>query len=190
MTTTGFWSAVRGDNTPGKGLASSYAGGVLESEFNAYRTLQIDPHAETFVVEAAYRALARQYHPDGEAPDEARMAAINQAYGLVRTPAARADYDSERLTPVGPGPAVTPPAPFDPWARRDAVAATPSSSPSRSSVLDFGRYSGWSLRDLVRQDPDYLRWLARHSSGFRYRTEILQLIPEEGGFDQRAKAMR
>jgi curved DNA-binding protein CbpA len=162
----------------------------LEREFNAYRTLQIDPHAETFVVEAAYRALARQYHPDGLAPDEARMAAINQAYELVRTPGARQLYDSERLTPVGPGPVVAPPPPFDPWARRDAVAAAPASSPSGSSVLDFGRYVGWSLRDLVRQDPDYLRWLARHSSGFRYRTEILQLIPEDGGFDQRAKAMR
>ena len=160
----------------------------MEREFNAYRTLQIDAHAETFVVEAAYRALARQYHPDGLAPDEARMAAVNQAYALVRTPAARADYDRERLTPVGPGHVVAPRAPFDPWAPRDAVAATPS--PSGSSVLDFGRYAGWSLRDLVRQDPDYLRWLARHSSGFRYRSEILQLIPEDGGFDQRAKAMR
>ena len=179
---------MRGGNTLQKGLGSSYAGGVLEREFNAYRTLQIDPHAETFVVEAAYRVLARQYHPDGVAPDEARMAAINQAYALVRTQAARTHYDSERLTPVGPGPVVAPPAPFDPWAPRDAVAATPS--PSGSSVLDFGRYAGWSLRDLVRQDPDYLRWLARHSSGFRYRSEILQLIPEDGGFDQRAKAMR
>jgi curved DNA-binding protein CbpA len=160
----------------------------LEREFDAYRTLQIDPHAETFVVEAAYRALARQYHPDGVAPDVARMAAINQAYELVCTPGARQLYDSERLTPVGPGPVVAPPAAFDPWAPRDPVAATPS--PTGSSVLDFGRYAGWSLRDLVRQDPDYLRWLARHSSGFRYRSEILQLIPEEGGFDQRAKAMR
>jgi len=160
----------------------------LQRDFNAYRTLQIDARAETFVVEAVYRALARQYHPDGETPDEARMAAINQAYALVRTPAARAHHDSERLTPGGPGPVVAPPAAFDPWAPRDAVAATPSAS--GSSVLDFGRYAGWSLRDLVRQDADYLRWLARHSSGFRYRSEILQLIPEDGGFDQRAKAMR
>jgi curved DNA-binding protein CbpA len=160
----------------------------LEREFDAYRTLQIDPHAETFVVEAAFRALARQYHPDGVAPDVARMAAINQAYELVRTPGPRQLYDSERLTPVGPGPVVAPAPAFDPWAPTDAVAAT--SSPSGSSVLDFGRYAGWRLRDLVRQDPDYLRWLARHSSGFRYRSEILQLIPEDGGFDQRAKAMR
>jgi curved DNA-binding protein CbpA len=159
----------------------------LEREFDAYRTLQIDPHAETLVVEAAYRALARHYHPDGEAPDAARMAAINRAYQLVRSPAARGQYDAERLTAVGPGPAAVAPAPFDPWERRAPVAATPS--PMGSTVLDFGRYAGWSLRDLVRKDPDYLRWLARHSSGFRYRGEILELIPKDAGIERGAKAV-
>ena len=159
----------------------------MEREFDAYRTLQIDPHAETFVVEAAYRALARHYHPDGEAPDAARMAVINRAYTLVRSPAARGRYDAERLTAVGPGPVVAAPAPFDPWARRDPVVAKPS--PTGSSVLDFGRYAGWSLRDLVRKDADYLRWLARHSSGFRYRSEILELIPKDAGLERAAKAV-
>jgi uncharacterized protein (DUF3820 family) len=42
--------------------------------------------------------------------------------------------------------------------------------------LTFGRYAGWTLRDLARQDPDYLRWLSRHSSGIRYRTEIYQIL--------------
>lgn len=162
----------------------------MEREFDAYRTLQVDPRAETFVVEAAYRALARHYHPDGEAPDEARMAVINRAYQLVRSPAARGQYDAERLAAVGPGPVVVTPAPpstFDPWARREAVAATHPTN--GSSVLDFGRYAGWSLRDLVRMDPDYLRWLARHSSGFRYRNEILELIPKDAGIERGAKAV-
>ena len=159
----------------------------MDREFDAYRILQVDPHAETFVVEAAYRALARQYHPDGKAPDSAQMAAINRAYALVRTPTARGRYDSERMTAVGPGPVVVPPAPFDPWARKEPVA--PATAAAGSSVLDFGRYAGWSLRDLVRQDPDYLRWLARHSSGFRYRGEINELIPEDSGVNRRAKAV-
>jgi len=34
------------------------------------------------------------------------------------------------------------------------------------------------LRDLARRDPDYLRWLARHSSGIRYRTAIEQVLRE------------
>ena len=159
----------------------------MERELDAYGTLQIDPRAETFVVEAAYRALARHYHPDGEAPDQVRMAVINRAYALVRTPAARGQYDSERLTPVGPAPVpAAAPGPFDPWARR-ANGATPQ--PSGSSVLDFGRYAGWSLRDLVRQDADYLRWLARHSSGFRYRNEIHEMIPKDAGLERGAKAV-
>lgn len=159
----------------------------LDREFDAYRTLQIDSSAETFVVEAAYRALARQYHPDGRAPDERRMAAINRAYALLRTPAARGQYDAEQLSAVGPGPAVVAPAPFDPWAGRAAVGGM--TSPTGSSVLDFGRYAGWSLRDLVRKDADYLRWLARHSSGFRYRSEILELMPKDAGLERGAKAV-
>lgn len=157
----------------------------MDTEFDAYRTLQVDPHAETFVVEAAYRALACHYHPDGLTPDERRMAAINRAYALLRSSDARRRYDGQRMTSVGPGPVVVPPTPFDPWAPKDAVAP----SAAGSSVLDFGRYSGWRLRDLVRQDPDYLRWLARHSSGFRYRSEINELIPEEAGVNRRANAV-
>src|SRR6266511_594175 len=54
---------------------------------------------------AAYRALARRYHPDGEDPDPARMAVLNRVYALVRTPELRAAYDRGRsgLRPVGPG---------------------------------------------------------------------------------------
>lgn len=158
----------------------------MDTEFDAYRTLQIDPRAETLVVEAAYRALARNYHPDGRAPDERRMAAINRAYAILRTPASRGRYDVERMTPVGPGSVVVKPAPFDPWARPAAAGTPPSAD---SSVLNFGRYAGWSLRDLVRQDPDYLRWLARHSSGFRYRHEIHELIPQDDELNRRAKAV-
>jgi hypothetical protein len=44
--------------------------------------------------------------------------------------------------------------------------------------LDFGRYAGWSIRALAQKDPDYLRWLARHSSGIRFRSEIARIIKE------------
>jgi len=36
------------------------------------------------------------------------------------------------------------------------------------------------LRDLARQDPEYLRWLSRHSSGISYRTEIYQILGRMG----------
>ncbi len=59
--------------------------------------------------------------------------------------------------------------------------ARPDGGGPPSSKLDFGRYAGWSLRDLSRHDPDYLRWLSRHSSGLRYRHEIQRLLPDDAG---------
>jgi hypothetical protein len=51
-----------------------------------FETLQVSPAAEPEVVAAAYRALARKYHPDrSSAPDAmVRMARINAAYQAVR----------------------------------------------------------------------------------------------------------
>jgi curved DNA-binding protein CbpA len=166
----------------------------LFTDFDAYRILQIDPRAEWFVLAAAYRALARRYHPDGAAPNHERMAEINRAYALVRTPEQRLAYDRQRLTPVGPGPAastgpvVVPMSRFDASARREA---TSGDAPSDGTpVLEFGRYAGWSLRALSRHDPDYLRWLMRHSSGVRYRNEISKLLPRERAPEEHVKAGR
>lgn len=43
-------------------------------------------------------------------------------------------------------------------------------------TLDFGHYAGRSIVDLADDDPDYLRWLARHPSGVRYRAEIQRVL--------------
>ena len=59
-------------------------------------------------------------------------------------------------------------------------APSPIRSREPGSVLSFGRYTGWGLRDLARQDPDYLLWLSRHSSGIRYRTEIYAILSSIG----------
>ena len=63
---------------------------------------------------------------------------------------------------------------------RPAAGSPPPAAGGQGSVLGFGRYSGWSLRDLARQDPDYLLWLSRHSSGIRYRTEIYGILRTMG----------
>ena len=44
------------------------------------------------------------------------------------------------------------------------------------STLDFGHYAGRTIADLADEDPDYLRWLARHPSGGRYRAEIQRVL--------------
>ena len=64
-------------------------------EMDPYRVLQVDPLAEPEVVDAAFRRLARKYHPDvNPAPEAAElMAQIVAAYELVRDPDRRAAYD-------------------------------------------------------------------------------------------------
>ena len=45
----------------------------------------------------------------------------------------------------------------------------------RAGVLDFGRYAGWSLRQIAMRDPDYLEWLRRTPAGRQYQTEIVTI---------------
>jgi hypothetical protein len=61
---------------------------------------------------------------------------------------------SDDRVPVGPGHATS----FD------------------ARILDFGHHAGRSIEELAEDDPDYLRWLARHPSGFRYRAEIRRVL--------------
>lgn len=155
---------------------------------DAYRLLQVDPMADAVVITAAFRALARRYHPDGDAPDAARMAAINRAYATLRDPGSRRRYDAARsLTTRTAVPMGTVPDQASDGGRRWASGSAPEvdrSSPE--TKLDFGRYAGWSIADLGRQDPDYLRWLSRHSSGLRYRTAIAKVLPGEPDLQRRA----
>lgn len=72
-------------------------------ELDPYKTLQVDPEAEDEVIAAAYRRLARKYHPDTAAGDpaaaataSARMTALNAAWELIGDPARRAAFDKAR----------------------------------------------------------------------------------------------
>lgn len=76
------------------------------------------------------------------------------------------EIGSDPAAPVGPGRASN----FD--ARR----------------LDFGHHAGRTVAELATIDPDYLRWLARHPSGFRYRAEIARVmsgaVPQAGDWQR------
>ena len=52
------------------------------------------------------------------------------------------------------------------------------SSSFDSTRLDFGHHAGRTIAELASIDPEYLRWLARHPSGFRYRAEIARVMSE------------
>jgi curved DNA-binding protein CbpA len=132
-----------------------------------YRILQVQPDADLDVVRAAYRVLARKLHPDASAPvDEAaerRMTDLNWAYALMRDPVKRERWESDRRRTPPPTPAE---------AATHGAPRGPLGADGAELRLDFGRYEGWTLGEVVRRDPDYLDWLRRHPSGARYRDVI------------------
>ena len=195
-----------------------------------YKTLQVDPEAEDEVIQAAYRRLARKYHPDLAPGEEAaaRMAAINAAWELIGDPAARAAFDRGRAATTtsaptaaatstgapspapggaapsgrpasspGPAPGTRPPETVSPdWTsgrssfgggydesmRRSDGYGSAGPPPGRPSgtVLNFGRYAGWSLGEIARLDLEYIEWLDRAPIGRNYRQELDELLRASG----------
>lgn len=156
---------------------------MTHAERDAYAVLRVHPSADRVVLRAAYRALAKRFHPDGSEPDPGRMAEINQAYGLLRTPQLRAAYDQTRGVAVGPG-HPTESSYEGPLARRAEAEQ------GINQRLDFGRYFGWTIAALARHDPNYLRWLSRHSAGMRFEKAIEQVLPGDPHIGRRARVLR
>jgi curved DNA-binding protein CbpA len=203
-----------------------------------YKILQVDPEAEEEVVVAAYRRLARKYHPDVAVDEEAaaRMSAINAAWEVIGDPIRRATFDRERniqaalarsaaetadrQASAGPkpapdsgpsasssgAPASRPSRPgagqheastvsrdwssgrstvgggWDASMRKadgKGAAGQPPGDPS-GSVLNFGRYSDWSIGEIARADLEYLEWLDRMPIGRPYREEIDVILRQTG----------
>ncbi len=137
-----------------------------------YKVLQVDPDAEPEVIRAAYRALALKYHPDVSTGSHDRMAALNQAWGILRDGDARAAHDQARADAQRKPEAHAPEVSYE---MRAPMPATPPGRPS-GSVLDFGRYAGWSLGQVAGVDPEYLEWLARTPIGRTFHREIYELL--------------
>jgi curved DNA-binding protein CbpA len=198
-----------------------------------YKILQVDSEAEDEVITAAYRRLARKYHPD-VAPDPesaARMAAINAAFERIGDPAKRAAFDRERALQDAlarrasePAASTTTAASAPPAAAAPSAGGTtqrPATDPAREpetvsrdwtsgrsavgggydesmrtadgtgaagpppgnpsgSVLNFGRYAGWSLGEIARADLEYIEWLDRTPIGRPYRDEIDGILRRVG----------
>lgn len=63
-----------------------------------YKVLQVDPQADDDVIEAAYRRLAKRYHPDVAGPGgQDRMVQLNLARDILRDPMRRSALDRARL---------------------------------------------------------------------------------------------
>ena len=57
----------------------------------------------------------------------------------------------------------------------DGAIGPPPGSPF-GSVLNFGRYAGWSLGEIGRADLEYLEWLDRMPIGRTYQAEIDEIL--------------
>lgn len=75
-----------------------------------YAILGVEPSAGEAEIKAAYRRLARKYHPDvsKEAGAEDKFKAVNEAYEALRDPQKRVAYDQLRARGYRPGDDVQP----------------------------------------------------------------------------------
>jgi curved DNA-binding protein CbpA len=155
----------------------------VSDDRNPYDILQLSPNALPQVVEAAYRALALLQHPDrtGHQEDDRSMADLNWAYAVLRDPERRMAYDRTRVpievaAEADPRPTTTTTT-LSERVREAAMAAVERDAENPANVtLDFGRYAGMTLGQIMRVEPAYLEWLRRHSSGIRYRHQIDALL--------------
>ena len=79
-----------------------------------YQELGVEPSAGEAELKAAYRRLARKYHPDvsKEAGAEERFKSVNEAYEVLRDKEKRAEYDQLRANGYRPGEDFRPPPGF------------------------------------------------------------------------------
>ena len=113
----------------------------------------------------SYRRLARLFHPD-TGGDAHSMSLVNKAWAVLGDPDRRAAYDRrmglEPVVKVSAGPP-------------EPVEGSPLTSrmmEGTGTVLDFGRYEGWTIDQLAKHDPDYLLWLERTPLGRPLQAEI------------------
>jgi curved DNA-binding protein CbpA len=98
-----------------------------------YDVLNVAPEAEPVVVEAAYKALIKKYHPDQavETPVSKDATEINEAFAVLKDPAKRADYD-HRL-----------------WTKQQAIRLAEAQVASAGRPPRFVAVSGWLIAGLL-----------------------------------------
>jgi len=171
---------------------------------NHFETLQISPAAEPEVIAAAYRALARKYHPDrSEAPDAmVRMAQINVAFQALHARIGRPsgggfsaqDSPSRSTTPLTP-------TQIDPNASLEDILAAISGkiAAARQHVIDEITRDGLERDLAVNLVNSALRTElagAKTSANGQSRTRDVHLSPDSSYDDalalvtEKAKAAR
>jgi curved DNA-binding protein CbpA len=171
------------------------------AERTLYQILMLDPSATDDVINAVYRQLAKQNHPDRAGPDSYdKMAQVNEAHAILSDTEKRARYD-EIIGVTSDGEARGHPRASVPgatnlkyeggaWIDRDPAEPTPASArygeagpppdyPTASgSELSFGRYRGWSISQVAAYDRNYAEWLSRTMAGRTYGAELERVLKQ------------
>lgn len=114
-------------------------------ERTLYEVMMLHPTATAPVINAVYRTLAKQYHPDHAGPDGAqRMARLNEAYAVLRDEQKRARYD-EIIRSKGESPSAGAPP------TNASRAATSPTMPGATNLKFEG--GAWSVRPPSEPTP-------------------------------------
>jgi curved DNA-binding protein CbpA len=77
----------------------------MPDKVDYYALLFVAPSADIEIIKAAYRVLAKRYHPDAgkdsTSDSIARFRLIQEAFDVLADPKARAEYDSARASNTG-----------------------------------------------------------------------------------------
>jgi hypothetical protein len=139
---------------------------------NHYQILNVAPDAEAVVIEAAYRALMKKYHPDQAAPAGEGLGApsaaeINRAFATLRDAGRRADYDRRE------------------WTRSQDIIMAPYHAPAPQRV---GRVFGWGGWIVALILGGLLALLAgRGNEAALARADAARAAAEAGGPDLRSQ---
>lgn len=148
-----------------------------------YQILRLDPGVDDDVLTAVYRRWIERARL-ADLTDDRRaevLRAFEQAYEVLHDPERRRRYDEALAGPSGRAAApieVEPPAviPLGSTSREAAPGPKVPAPAASARVLDFGRYAGWSLRQVALRDRDYLEWLRRSPGGRHYRADIAAIL--------------
>jgi hypothetical protein len=146
---------------------------VLRAMERAYAVLH-DPVRRTLYdieleeCDGAETAPRRQVVVPVAAAPKAISVPVSEDPQPVTTLAARSTATAHATPAVRPTPTVRP--------TQAATPTAPSASTAGSRIIDFGRYAGWTLRQIALRDRDYLEWLRRTPGGRQYQAEIASIL--------------
>lgn len=132
-----------------------------------YEVLGVATTADATIIKAAYRARAKNLHPDSaHATDQQEFARINRAYEILSDPARRAAYDAERerqaasqTTPQSPETGPDPDDYEDTWGTEGTWGDEPSHDPHQFASTDPRKLAGFDVWESMSKSAGQISWL-------------------------------